>query len=86
MPNNSIIPFIQSLGLFVAAFGALYLADGQKWALDAVKDLPVQPWAPFVLGLGLAITAAGMIARSLKDDLGYHITKDELIEYERGVK
>lgn len=86
MPNNSILPFMQSFGLFVAAFGALYLADGQKWALDAVKDLPAQPWAPFVLILGLAITAGAMIARSLKDDLGYHITKDELIEYERGVK
>lgn len=86
MPNNSILPFMQSFGLFVAAFGALYLPDGQKWALDAVKDLPVQPWAPFVLILGLAITAGSMIARSLKDDLGYHITKEELIEYERGVK
>lgn len=86
MPNNSILPFMQSFGLFVAAFGTLYLADGQKWALDAVKDLPAQPWAPFVLILGLAITAGAMIARSLKDDLGYHITKDELIEYERGVK
>ncbi|MEE1106366.1 MAG: cbb3-type cytochrome c oxidase subunit I, partial [Macrococcus canis] len=86
MPNNSILPFVQSLGLFVAAFGALYLADGQKWALDAVKDLPVQPWAPFVLALGLAITAGAMIARSVIDDHGYHITKEELIEYERGVK
>ena len=86
MPNNSILPFVQSLGLFVAAFGALYLADGQKWALDAVKDLPVQPWAPFVLVLGLAITAGAMIARSVVDDHGYHITKEELIEYERGVK
>ncbi|TDM07370.1 cytochrome c oxidase subunit I [Macrococcus lamae] len=86
MPNNSFIPFIQSLGLFVAAFGALYFADGKDWAIDAVKDLPVQPWAPFVLGLGLAITAGGMIARSLKDDHGYHISKEELIEYERGVK
>ncbi|WP_414053084.1 cytochrome c oxidase subunit I [Macrococcus animalis] len=86
MPNNSILPFMQSFGLFVAAFGALYFADGHKWALDAVKDLPTQPWAPFVLALGLAITAGSMIARSVKDDHGYHITKEELIEYERGVK
>lgn len=86
MPNNTILPFVQSLGLFVAAFGALYLADGKEWALDAVKNLPVQPWAPFVLIIGLAITAGAMMARSLKDDHGYHITKEELIEYERGVK
>lgn len=86
MPNNSILPFVQSLGLFLAAFGALYLSDGQKWALQAVKDLPEKPWAVVVLIIGLAITAGAMIARSLKDDLGYHITKEELIEYERGVK
>src|SRR5690606_3897190 len=34
MPNGSIIPFIMSFGMFVAAFGALYFLDESKpWAL-----------------------------------------------------
>lgn len=84
MPNNSFVPFMQAFGLFVASFGAMYFADGKEWALDAVKDLNEKPWAVFVLILGLAITAGSMIVRSLKDDHGHHISKEELLEYERG--
>lgn len=84
MPNNSFIPFMQAFGLFVAAFGAMYFADGKEWALDAVKDLHEKPWAVYVLILGLSITAGSMIVRSLKDDHGHHISKEELLEYERG--
>src|SRR5699024_5545758 len=40
MPHSSIIPFILSFGLFVAGFGALHLASGKDWAIDAVADLP----------------------------------------------
>lgn len=86
MPNSSILPFMQSFGLFVAAFGALYFADGKEWAIDAVKNLPEQPWSIYVLIIGLGITAFSMMARSWKDDHGYYVTKEELIEYERGVK
>ncbi|WP_323702721.1 cytochrome c oxidase subunit I [Mammaliicoccus sp. Dog046] len=84
MPNNSFIPFMQAFGLFVASFGAMYFADGKEWALDAVKDLNEKPWAVFVLIIGLGITAGSMIVRSLKDDHGHHISKEELLEYERG--
>ncbi|MCH5139544.1 cytochrome c oxidase subunit I [Mammaliicoccus sciuri] len=84
MPNNSFIPFMQAFGLFVAAFGAMYFADGKEWALDTVKDLHEKPWAVYVLILGLGITAGSMIVRSLKDDHGHHISKEELLEYERG--
>lgn len=84
MPNNTFIPFMQAFGLFVAAFGAMYFADGKEWALDAVKDLNEKPWAVFVLIIGLGITAGSMIVRSLKDDHGHHISKEELLEYERG--
>jgi len=72
MPNNSIIPFIISLGLFIAAFGAMYNPA------NIVKD--GQPWAIPVLIIGLAITFGSMLIRSLKDDLGYHIHKEELEE------
>ncbi|WP_422123629.1 cytochrome c oxidase subunit I [Planococcus sp. X10-3] len=68
MPNGSIIPFVMSFGMFVAAFGALYFLDESK------------PWALAVLVIGLGITFGSMLTRSLKDDLGFHITKEELIE------
>lgn len=90
MPNNSIIPFVMSLGLFIASFGALYFASGKEWAIDAVADLPVKPWAFWVLVIGLAITFISMIVRSFKDDLGYYVTKEEVLrdleEQERGAK
>ncbi|AKG73684.1 cytochrome c oxidase subunit I [Salinicoccus halodurans] len=90
MPNNSIIPFVISLGLFVAAFGALHFASGKEWAIDAVSDLPQHPWALWVLILGLAIVFISMGVRSWKDDLGYYVTKEEVLkdleEQERGAK
>lgn len=67
MPNNSFIPFVMSLGMFIASFGALYHLDGDK------------AWALPVLIIGLGITFGSMLVRSLKDDLGYHVTKEELI-------
>ncbi|WP_342600532.1 cytochrome c oxidase subunit I [Psychrobacillus sp. FSL H8-0483] len=72
MPNNSFIPFVMTFGLFVAAFGALY--NGEK------------DWAIPVLVLGLAITLASMAVRSLKDDHGYHIHKEDLMDDEGGKK
>lgn len=72
MPNNSVIPFVMSFGLFVGAFGALYNGE--------------QPWAIPVLGLGLLITFLSMGARSLKDDLGYHVHKEDLLDEKEGGK
>ncbi|WP_411843978.1 cytochrome c oxidase subunit I [Salinicoccus sp. HZC-1] len=90
MPNSSIIPFIISLGLFISAFGALYLASGKEWAIAAVSDLPQHPWALWVLILGLAIVFISMGVRSWKDDLGHYVTKEEVLkdleELERGAK
>ena len=90
MPNNSIIPFVMSFGLFVASFGSLYFASGKEWAIDAVADLPVRPWAGWVLAIGLAITFISMITRSFKDDLGYYVPKEEVLrdleEQKRGAK
>ncbi|PJK17977.1 cytochrome ubiquinol oxidase subunit I [Chryseomicrobium excrementi] len=70
MPNNSFIPFVMSLGLFIAAFGALY--NGEK------------AWAVPVLVIGLGITLASMATRSLKDDHGYHIHKEDLMDHKGG--
>lgn len=70
MPNNSAIPFVISLGMFIAAFGALYNPDADK------------PWSIYILIAGLAITFGAMIFRSVKDDHGFHLHKEEIIEIE----
>lgn len=78
MPNNSIVPFVISLGLFVAAFGIMYnpsnvVGDGKPWGIP-------------VLIIGLVITFGSMLLRSLRDDLGYHIHKEELMDDDKGGK
>ncbi|MEK4221016.1 cbb3-type cytochrome c oxidase subunit I [Bacillus sp. FSL W8-0116] len=73
MPNSSILPFFIAFGLFVASFGVMYHADS--------------PLGIPVLFVGLAITFGSMLIRSVKDDHGYHIHKEELLEdSEKGVK
>jgi cytochrome c oxidase subunit I len=73
MPNPSFLPFVISLGLFIASFGFLYHND-YSWGL---------PVGIF----GLVITFGSMFLRSIIDDHGYHIHKDEVIEAEKkGVK
>jgi len=72
MPNSSILPFVMSLGLFVAAFGALYNNELKNHT------------AVGVLILGLVITFGSMFLRSWIDDHGYHIHKEDLVD--EGVK
>lgn len=76
MPNSSILPLTISLGLFVAAFGALYNQD------------PGKTWTIPVIIIGLLITFGSMFIRSIKDDHGYHIHKEELLDdpNNKGVK
>ena len=76
MPNSSILPLTISLGLFVAAFGALYHQD------------PDKTWTTTVIIIGLLITFGSMFIRSIKDDHGYHIHKEELLDdpNDKGVK
>lgn len=72
MPNNSIIPFVMSVGLFIASFGALYNMDADKG------------WSIYLLLGGLFITFISMFVRSTKDDHGYHLhVEDILAEEER---
>lgn len=74
MPNSSFIPFVMSLGLFIAAFGAMYHVDKVAWALP-------------VMIIGLLVTFGSMFVRSVKDDHGFHIHKEELMdEDDKGVK
>lgn len=64
MPNGSFLPFLFSLGLFISGFGFIYQTDNKAWLIVMIG--------------GLAFSAAMMFVRSMKDDLGYHITKEEL--------
>lgn len=73
MPNSSFIPFMIALGLFIAAFGAMYHGDHKVWALP-------------ILIIGLAVTFLSMFVRSVKDDHGYHIHKDDLLDDEKGAR
>ncbi|WP_199425993.1 cytochrome c oxidase subunit I [Thermaerobacillus caldiproteolyticus] len=73
MPNPSILPFIISLGLFIAAFGFMYHKQ--------------HSWSLFVGIAGLLITLGSMFLRSVIDDHGFHIHKEEILEAEnKGVK
>ncbi|MCG7334190.1 cytochrome c oxidase subunit I [Sporosarcina sp. ACRSM] len=65
MPNGSIIPFFMSLGLFIAGFGAMYRAE--------------TTWGLTVLILGLLLSFIAMSLRSVKDDLGYYVKKEEVL-------
>ena len=75
MPNGSIIPFLMTLGMFIAGFGAMFREE-TSWGLP-------------LLVFGLTWTFVAMGVRSLKDDLGYYIPKEEILrdmKRERGRK
>ncbi len=65
MPNGSFIPFMMSLGLFIAGLGAMYRTE--------------ESWGMAVLIIGLVWTFAAMAMRSLKDDLGYYVKKEDIL-------
>lgn len=64
MPNSSFVPFIMTFGFFVASFGFIYQVDHSAWLIAVY------------VGMGIALGA--MAYRSLKDDHGHHVTKEEL--------
>ena len=65
MPNNSLIPFFMSLGLFIAGLGAIFQMDNT-----------VVGWS--LIGFGLAMTFVSMFLRSWIDDHGYYIPKSQV--------
>ncbi|MBM6618592.1 cytochrome c oxidase subunit I [Bacillus suaedaesalsae] len=78
MPNPSILPFILSLGLFIAAFGFMY-ANIQ----GDTTNIP-----SLIVGIvGMLIVLGTMFFRSVLDDHGFHIHKEELEnDDDKGVK
>ncbi|WP_432359559.1 cbb3-type cytochrome c oxidase subunit I [Sporosarcina sp. UB5] len=65
MPNGSIIPLLMSFGLFIAGFGAMFRLE-YAWGLP-------------LLVFGLFWTFVSMSVRSVQDDTGYYIKKDEIL-------
>lgn len=77
MPNASILPFVISLGLFIAAFGFLF-ANIQ----GDVTNIPA-----LLVGIaGMLIVLGSMFLRSVIDDHGFHIHKEDLENEDKGVK
>ncbi|PID16391.1 cytochrome ubiquinol oxidase subunit I [Sporosarcina sp. P34] len=72
MPHGSIIPMLMSLGLFIAGFGAMFHQE-TSWGLG-------------VLIFGLAFTFVTMATRSVKDDLGYYVTKEQILQDQENLK
>ena len=64
MPNNTVLPFVMTIGFFIAGFGFIYQKYDNIWN------------SLIFIGMGIALGA--MLVRSLKDDLGYYIPKKEL--------
>lgn len=64
MPNGSFLPFLMGLGFFVAGFGFIYQTD--------------YTMAYLALYGGMAFAIGCMAVRSVKDDYGYYIPKEEL--------
>lgn len=77
MPNSSILPFVMGFGLFVTGFGFMYSADWGSLGFITVGHA--------VGIIGLLITFSCMGLRSLIDDHGFHIEKDEILK-DQGVK
>lgn len=68
MPNNSFLPFMIAIGLFIAGFGFVMMN----------MENPILP-PLFVVIIGFVITFGTMIIRSVKEDFGHYIPK-EVIE------
>lgn len=79
MPSASILPFLMSVGLFIAGFGFMFAKDtfGNAFVGMLFNNY-------IVAIIGLVITFASMAARSIVDDHGWHIEPDELND--KGVK
>lgn len=79
MPSPSILPFIMSIGLFIAGFGFMFAKD--KFSSDFVGLL----FNNYIVAIiGLLITFGCMFLRSVHDDHGWHIEPEELED--KGVK
>ena len=73
MPSPSILPFIMSVGLFIAGLGFMYAKT--EFSNGFVRMLFENH---IIAAAGIAIFLVCMILRSIFDDHGYHIEPEEL--------
>lgn len=75
MPSGSILPFIMSVGLFIAGFGFMFARH------DFSNGFVLMLFENYIVAIaGLVITLGSMVVRSLFDDPGWHIEPEELEE------
>ncbi|MFZ4451444.1 cytochrome c oxidase subunit I [Salibacterium aidingense] len=72
MPSSSILPFVMAFGLFWWGFGMIMLVFESTF-------LP--PY--LVIGAGATLTFGSMVCRSIKEDHGWHISKETVAETEQ---
>src|SRR5699024_7714892 len=74
MPNGSIFPFVMTLGLVIAGFGAMFRLEST--------------WGFPVVIVGIALVFLAMALRSVRDDHGFYVPKHLIAEdqqkYEEG--
>lgn len=73
MPSATILPFLMSVGIFIAGLGFMFSRD--TFGSEVLSFLFNNY---IVTGLGLVITFGSMLMRSLFDDHGWHIEPEEL--------
>jgi cytochrome c oxidase subunit I len=72
MPNSSFLPFMMALGLFIAGLGFIYRVD--------------YDFGYIAIFAGLILLFGSMLVRSVKDDLGHHIHKEDLDKEGAGIE
>jgi cytochrome c oxidase subunit 1 len=73
MPSGSILPFIMSLGLFIAGFGFMFAREPFSNSFFASI---FNNYIVCIVGVGITFTC--MFLRSVHDDKGWHIEVHEL--------
>jgi cytochrome c oxidase subunit 1 len=79
MPSPSILPFIMSIGFFIAGFGFMY---GKYEFSNSFMSTIFNNYIVSIVGMGIVLVC--MFLRSVYDDHGWHIEVDEL--QDKGVK
>ncbi|MFC4617220.1 cytochrome c oxidase subunit I [Camelliibacillus cellulosilyticus] len=74
MPSPSIIPFLMSLCLTIASFGFIFAANSAG---------SPHTGGLIVAGIGIGLMLLMMLIHSIKDDHGFHIHKEEIIQIEK---
>jgi cytochrome c oxidase subunit 1 len=73
MPSATILPFLMSVGIFIAGLGFMFSRDEFS---SSIMSFLFNNY--IVTALGLLITFGSMLMRSLFDDPGWHIEPEEL--------